>query len=105
MPSARLAYEKLKWMVEHGRAEEVVHIVLVEQEQKERIANKKRKQNFVLCTGDPDLCAKFEREKDRVYRKVRNKSLMLTLLERAWEEALSDSELDKILAAMEMQED
>jgi len=101
MPSARLAYEKLKWMVEHGRAEEVVHIVLVEQEQKERIKNKKRKQNFVLCTGDPDLCSEFEAEKDRIFRRVRNKTLMLELMVRAWRDALSDTEIDRVLARIE----
>jgi len=102
MPSARQGYEKLKYMVDHGQGDEKIHIVFVEQEQKERIKNSKRKQNFVLCTGDPDLCAKLEAEKDRIFRKVRNKSLMLTLMERAWSEALSDTELDKILAAEEM---
>ena len=103
MPSARAAYEKLKYMVEHGRSEEKVHIVFVEQEQKERIANNRRKTRFVLCTDDPDLCSKFEAHKDRIFRKVKNKAIMLSLMEKAWGEALHDSELDRILAALEMQ--
>ena len=102
MPSARAAYEKLKYMVEHGRSEEKVHIVFVEQEQKERIANNRRKTRFVLCTDDPDLCSKFEAHKDRIFRKVKNKAIMLSLMEKAWGEALHDSELDRILAALEM---
>ena len=103
MPSARAAYEKLKYMVEHGRSEEKVHIVFVEQEQKERIANNRRKTRFVLCTDDPDLCSKFEAHKDRIFRKIKNKAIMLSLMEKAWGEALHDSELDRILAALEMQ--
>ena len=88
-------------MVEHGQAEEKIHIVFVERDQAERIKNSKRKQNFVLCTGDPDLCSRLEFHKDRIFRKVKNKSIMLTLMEKAWAEALSDSELDRIMAAVD----
>ena len=101
MATVRQGYEKLRWMAEHGQGEEKIHIVFVEQEQKERIRNQKRKQNFVLCTGDPDLCSEFEREKDRIFRRVQNKTLMLELMVRAWREALSDGEIDRIMARME----
>lgn len=103
MPSALDARAQLDWMISHGRSDEKVHLVLVEEEQKARIKNNKRKQNFVLCTGDPDLCSEFESEKDRIFRKVHNKTLMLELMIRAWKQALADPELDRILAVMEMQ--
>ena len=101
MPSKRAAAEWLAHEVKRGRGEDSVHIVDVTKDQQDRIANKKRKQNFVLCTGDPDLCSRLEAEKDRIFRKVRNKAIMLSLMERAWKEALSDSELDKIMAELD----
>lgn len=101
MPSKRAAAEWLAYEVKQGRGDESCHVVDVAKEQRERIKNDKRKEKFVLNTDDPDLCAALEKEKDRIFRKTRNKSLMLTLMLRAWQEALSDHELDRILAAME----
>ena len=101
MPSLKQAAERLNWEVAQGHGDEKVHVVFVERDQAERIKNEKRKTRFVLTTDDPDLCAKFEAEKDRIFRKVKNKTLMLTLMERAWEEALADRELDKILAQLD----
>jgi hypothetical protein len=101
MPSLRVAFERLKYEMDHGNGEEIVHVSFVEREQKERIKNNKRVTRFVLPCDDPDLCSRMNAHKDRIYRKVRDKSLMLTLMERAWSEALSDAELDKIVAALE----
>lgn len=103
MPSLQQAYERLKWEVEHGHGEEKVHVVYVEREQAERIKNAKRKTRFVLPTDDPDICSELEAEKDRIFRRVRNKSIMLSLMVRAWHEALSDQELDRIMARMDTQ--
>jgi hypothetical protein len=104
MATVSQGYEKLKYMMEHGRAEEKIHIVFVEQEQADRIKNDKRKTRFVLCCDDPDLCANLEAQKDRIFRKVKNKAVMLTLIERVLEEALSDAELDRILAIVDAPE-
>ena len=104
MATVGQGYEKLKYMMEHGRAEEKIHIVFVEQEQAERIKNEKRKTRFVMNCDDPDLCSRLEAQKDRIFRKVKNKAVMLTLMERAWAEALSDAELDRILAVMDAPE-
>lgn len=104
MPTLRAAYERLKYEMEQGHGEEIVHVSFVEREQAERIINNKRVTRFVLPCDDADLCASFNAHKDRIFRKVRNKAFMLTLMERAWAEALSDGELDKILAAEDMQD-
>lgn len=101
MPSKRQAAEWLAEEVRKGRGEEKCHVVDVEAEQKERIKNNKRKTRFVLCCDDPDLCSAFEAQKDRIFKRVRNKAVMLSLMEKAWEEALSDTELDKICAALD----
>ncbi len=101
MPSKRMAAEWLKSEVEHGRGDESCHIVDVTKEQRERIKNDRRKTRFVLCCDDPDLCAAFEAHKDRIFRKVRNNAIMLSLMERAWRDALADAELDRILAVMD----
>lgn len=101
MPSKRAGAEWLKSEVEHGRGEESCHVVDVAKEQRERIRNDKRKMRFVLNTDDPDLCSKFEEHKDRIFKRVHNKAIMLSLMEKAWGEALSDPELDRIMAAMD----
>jgi hypothetical protein len=103
MPTKRQVYEKLRYELgshpENG--DQKAFYADVEADQKERIKNKRRKQNFVLVTGDPDICSEFEAEKDRIFRKVRNKSVMLTMMVRAWREGLADSELDRIMAEEE----
>jgi hypothetical protein len=101
MAKVRQEYERLKWMVENGHAEEVIHITYVERDQKERIKNNKRVTKFVLECKDPDACSELHAEWDRIIRRVKNKSVALSLIVRAWQEALSDPELDRILAAME----
>lgn len=101
MPSKLMALEWLKSEVAKGRGEDKCHIVDVTAEQKERIKNEKRKTRFVLVTNDPDLCAKLEFHKDRIFRRVKNKSIMLSLMEKSWAEALSDAELDKIMASLD----
>lgn len=102
MPSKRALLEQLRYEVEQkGEGDHSCFYSDVKKEQERRIKNGNRKERFVLVTGDPDLCSRLEAEKDRIYRKVHDKQIMLTLMERAWKEALSDPELDKILAAME----
>ena len=101
MPRLRVAYDRLKWELEHGNGEEIVHVSFVEREQKERIKNNKRVTRFVLPCDDPDLCSRLNAHKNRIFRKVKDKSLMLSLMEKAWEQALADTELDKILAALD----
>jgi hypothetical protein len=104
MPTKRMLLERLKHDVEvKGEGDHNCFFEDVTVSQAERIKNGKRKEKFVLVTGDPDLCARLEGHKDRIFRKVRNKAFMLTLMERAWAEALADTELDKILAAEEVE--
>jgi hypothetical protein len=104
VPSKRMVLEWAKHEVEAGRGDEAAHIVDVAKEQRERIANKQRKTRFVLCTDDPDLCARFEAHKDRIFRKVKNKQIMLSLMELSWGVYLSDSSLDKLMAKEEMEQ-
>lgn len=87
--------------MEQGHGDEIVHVSFVEREQAERIKNNKRVTRFVLPCDDPDLCARMNAHKDRIFRKVKDKNLMLHLMERAWGEGLSDKELDRILAEEE----
>ena len=101
MPSKRAAKEWLDFEIKHGRGEESCHIVDVSADQRERIANKKRKQNFVLCTGDPDMCSQFELEKDRIFQRVKNKAIAMELMHQAWRDALSNGVLDVIMAQLD----
>ena len=101
MPSKKAAAEWLLSEVKAGRGDEKCHVVDVTRDQNERIINDKKKTRFVLCTDDPELCSQFEQSKDRIFKKVKNKSLMLTFMIRAWEEALSDAALDRYIAEEE----
>ena len=101
MPTLKLAFERLKWEMEHGNGEEIVHVSFVEREQKERIANNKRVTRFVLPCDDADLCSRLNAHKDRIFRRVRDKQIMLSLMERSWAEALSDQNLDRIMAELD----
>jgi hypothetical protein len=99
------ALDWLKDEVRKGRGDESCHIVDVEADQRERIKNNKRKTRFVLCTDDPDLCSRFEANKDRIFKRCgKNKSVMLSLMVKALEMALSDSEIDRIMAQMDAPE-
>ena len=104
MPSLREAYLRLKYEMERGNGDEKVHISFVEREQAERIKNDKRVTKFVLETKDPDACSELHAEWDRIMRRVKNKSVALSLCHRAWRDALADPELDKIMAVMEVEE-
>lgn len=104
MPSKRMALEWLKNEVAKGRGEESCHVVDVARDQEKRTKNQERQTRFVLPTDDPDLCGRLNGHKDRIFKKVRNKAIMLSLMERAWEEALSDKNLDRIMAELEAQE-
>lgn len=103
MPTKRQVFEKLRFELgahpENG--EQKAFYADVEHDQAERIKNNKRKTRFVLCTDDPDLCSQFEFEKNRIFTQTRDKSVMLHLMIRAWQEALSESQIAKILAQLE----
>jgi hypothetical protein len=88
-------------MVEHGRANEKVHIVMVEQDEKERIKNDRKQTRFVLCCDTPEAFSELHAEWDRIVRKVGNKSIAISLVTRAWREGLSDPALDRLLAALD----
>lgn len=104
MPSLREAYLRLKFELERGNGDEKVHVTFVEREQAERIKNDKRITKFVLETKDADACSELHAEYDRILRRVHNKSVALSLLVRAWRDALADSELDKLMAVMDAEQ-
>lgn len=104
MPSLRQAYDRLKYELEHGHGEEKVHVTFVERDQAERIKNNKRVTKFVLETKDPDACSELHVEWERIIKRCGNKSVALSLVIAAWRRALADPELDKLLAAMEIEE-
>jgi hypothetical protein len=103
MPSVSLAIEYLKDLERKGRGREKVHVVLVEEEQKKRIENTgpEPRTRVQFETDSPELYARFAKEKDRIIKRVGNKSIALDLMCRSWSEALSDSEIDRILAQEE----
>lgn len=101
MPSVRIGFERLKWEMEHGHADEKIHITWVERDQAERIKNNRRVTRFTLETKDPDACSALHAEWDRIIKRVGNKSISLDLVLRALRDALSNTVLDQILAQLE----
>jgi hypothetical protein len=103
MPNVRMAIEYLKDLDRKGRGNEVVHVVLVEEEAKKRKENvgPNPRTRFQIETDDPELYSRFVGEKDRIIKRVRNKAIALDFMYRAWRDALSDAELDRMLAEEE----
>lgn len=104
MPSKIMALEWLKSEVAHGRGEDKCHVIDVTAEAKERIQNDKKQTRFVLCCDSPEAFSDLHREWNRIVLRVKNKSVAITLVTRAWAEALSDAEIDKLMAALDAQE-
>lgn len=98
MATVQQELEKLKYEADHGHAGEKIHVTWVERDQAERIKNNKRVTKFVLETKDPDACSELHAEWERIIKHVGNKAMCLSLIIRAWRDALSNPELDKILA-------
>jgi len=102
LPSKRHLLEVLKYEVEvKGEGEHRCYYGDVEKEQAVRAMNDKKQTRFVLPTDDWELCARLNAHKQRIYKKTHNKAIMLSLMEKAWAEALSDSELDRVMAALD----
>lgn len=93
--------EKLKFEVAQGRGNEKIHITFVERDQAERAKINRAVTKFVLETKSPEACAELHAEYGRILKRVGNKSIALSLVVKAWREALSDGELDKIMAALD----
>jgi hypothetical protein len=106
MPSVTAAIEYLKHLESKGRGNAPVHIVDIEEEAKERSKNAgpKPKTRFQVELDDPSLYCQFNFEKDRIFARVKNKPIALDFMYRAWRDALSDKELDRMLAEQEAPE-
>lgn len=82
---------RLQFLAENGHGEEKVHVVFIEREAAERIANEKKgfvkpKTRFQMETDDPDMYRRFNFQKDRWYRLIPNKSVAVDMMCRMWEE-------------------
>ena len=75
---------RLQFISRQGRGQEKCHVVLIEVEAKERMANPKLKTRFVLETDDPILYSDFNRYKDRWFG-VANKSVALSVMAKLWD--------------------
>lgn len=105
MPTLRQVYERSKWLLEHGTDPgEKTHFGLVAAENAERVRNKKGKTRVQFEVDDPDLCSEFLAEKDRIIKRSGNKAVALSLMLRAWQQALADGEIDKLLAEQDSAE-
>jgi hypothetical protein len=81
-----------------------VHLVDVRKEQKKRVKNEAGSTRFVLVCDTPEAYSELHAEKDRIIKHCVNKSLAISLMIRAWRDALSEQELDRLLAALEVEE-
>lgn len=76
-------YERLGFLRTKGRGQEKCHIVLIEEEARERIKNPgpKPKTKFVVETDDPEMYSKLNELKDRWFANA-NKSVALSMMAR-----------------------
>lgn len=96
MASLREERARLQFLEEHGRGDEKVHVVFIEEEARERIKNEQKgivkpKTKFVFETDDPEMYRRFNAEKDRWIRQIVNKSMAIDLLCCAWENYTNDA--------------
>jgi len=96
MATLREERARLQFLEEHGRGDEKVHIVFIDEEARERIKNEakgiiKPKTKFVFETDDADMYRRFNAEKDRWIRLIVNKSMAIALLCEAWENYTDDA--------------
>lgn len=87
MATLREERARLQFLEEHGRGDEKVHVVFIDEEARERIKNEakgivKPKTKFVMETDDPEMYSAFNAEKDRYIRCAVNKSVALSLMHR-----------------------
>ncbi len=104
MPSVTAAIEYLKHLQSKGRGNAPVHIVDIEEEAKARKENTgpKPKTRFQIELDDAELYCQWNAEKDRIIRRCgNNKAIALDFMWRAWNESLTDAEIDRLLAQQE----
>lgn len=82
---------RLQFLAEKGHGEEKVHVVFIEREAAERIANEakgvqKPKTRFVFETDDAGMYSRFNAQKDRWLRLIPNKSVAVDMMCRIWEQ-------------------
>ena len=100
MATLREERARLQFLEEKGHGDEKVHVVFIEREAAERIANERKgivkpKTKFVFETDDPDMYSAFNFEKDRYIRCAVNKSVAVSLMLRCWQQ-LSDEAIRKL---------
>jgi len=103
LPSKLAAIDWLKYEVEQGRGDEVVHVIDVQKEQRARIANDgpTPKTRFQIELDDPQLYIEWNREKDRIVKRFKVKAIAVDYMWKVWEKYLSDQMIDKLLAIEE----
>ncbi len=93
--------ERLQLLSGKGRGQEKCHVILIEEEARERIKNDgpKPKTRFVMETDDPAMYSRFNAQKDRWLR-VANKSVAIDMMCRLWEE-VSDEAIRQVCSGDE----
>ena len=91
MATIEQEYARLGFLIDQGRGQEKAHLILIEEEARERIENKpdeqgKQKTQFRMETDSPDMYSRLNAQKDRWLRLIPNKSVCVDLLCRMWEE-------------------
>ena len=94
MATLREERARLQFLEEHGRGDEKVHVVFIEEEARERIKNGQKgivkpKTKFVFETDDPAMYSRFNAQKDRWLR-LANKSVALDVMCTLWEQCSDD---------------
>jgi hypothetical protein len=104
MATIREERARLQFLEEHGRGDELAHVILIEEEARKRAENKgpNPKTRFVFETDDPTMYSRFNAQKDR-WLKGRNKAVIVDLLCSLWE-GVRDEEIERWASAQQLLE-
>ncbi len=89
MATLREERARLQFLEEHGRGDEKVHVVFVEEEAKERIKNEQKgvakpKTRFQWETDTAEGYSELNAGKDRLIRVLVNKQIAISIAARLW---------------------
>ena len=91
MGTVREEFDRLKLLINTGKENEVIHVVMTERVAAERRKNPKRSTIFRFDALSPEAYSELHAEKDRIFKQVVNAPMAVDFLIRAWKELTEET--------------